>query len=53
MGRTLLYLVRHGEQDHAAGHAADGGLSDLGRQQAHSLGNGYATCRSRPPTTAG
>lgn len=38
MARTLLYLVRHGEQDHAAGHAADGGLSDLGRQQAHSIG---------------
>jgi serine/threonine-protein phosphatase PGAM5 len=38
MGRTILYLVRHGEQDPATGHAADGGLSDLGRQQAHALG---------------
>lgn len=38
MARTLLYLVRHGEQDAASDHTADGDLSDLGRQQAHQLG---------------
>jgi broad specificity phosphatase PhoE len=38
MAKTWLYLVRHGEQDPASGHAADGGLSRLGRQQAEHLG---------------
>ncbi|GAB3803056.1 histidine phosphatase family protein [Micromonospora zhanjiangensis] len=38
MARTRLYLVRHGEQDPAAGHAPDGGLSPLGRDQADRLG---------------
>ncbi|MEV2240420.1 histidine phosphatase family protein [Micromonospora sp. NPDC049891] len=38
MGRTRLYLVRHGEQDIAAGVRADGGLSPLGREQADRLG---------------
>jgi serine/threonine-protein phosphatase PGAM5 len=38
MARTRLYLVRHGEQDPASGHAADGGLSPLGREQADRLG---------------
>ncbi|MFC0533424.1 histidine phosphatase family protein [Phytohabitans kaempferiae] len=38
MARTQLYLVRHGEQDPAPGHAADGGLSHLGREQADRLG---------------
>lgn len=38
MARTLLYLVRHGEQDPALGHAVDGGLSELGRWQADRLG---------------
>jgi serine/threonine-protein phosphatase PGAM5 len=35
MARTQLYLVRHGEQDPQAG---DGGLSQLGREQADRLG---------------
>ncbi len=39
MARTRLYLVRHGEQDRAAGHAPDGGLSQLGREQADRLGD--------------
>jgi len=38
MARTQLYLVRHGEQDRASGHAPDGGLSQLGRDQADRLG---------------
>jgi Histidine phosphatase superfamily (branch 1) len=38
MASTQLYLVRHGEQDPASGHAADGGLSQLGREQADRLG---------------
>ncbi|MEV4118704.1 histidine phosphatase family protein [Micromonospora sp. NPDC049645] len=38
MARTTLYLVRHGEQDSALGHASDGGLSPLGREQADQLG---------------
>ena len=38
MARTLIYLVRHAEQDPGSAHAAGGGLSDLGRQQAHQLG---------------
>jgi serine/threonine-protein phosphatase PGAM5 len=35
MARTIIYLVRHGEQDPAS---APGGLSDRGREQAHLLG---------------
>jgi serine/threonine-protein phosphatase PGAM5 len=38
MARTTLYLVRHAEQEPAADHAADGGLSAVGREQAHHLG---------------
>ena len=38
MARTQLYLVRHGEQDPASGHGPDGGLSQLGREQADRLG---------------
>jgi serine/threonine-protein phosphatase PGAM5 len=38
MDRTVLYLVRHGEQDPASDHAPDGGLSQLGREQANRLG---------------
>jgi serine/threonine-protein phosphatase PGAM5 len=38
MARTQLYLIRHGEQDPASGHAADGGLSPAGREQADRLG---------------
>lgn len=38
MARTSVYLVRHGEQDRASGHLADAGLSELGREQAHRLG---------------
>jgi serine/threonine-protein phosphatase PGAM5 len=38
MACTQLYLVRHGEQDQASGHAADGGLSQVGREQADRLG---------------
>jgi len=38
MGRTQLYLVRHGEQDPTQDHASDGGLSQLGRKQADHLG---------------
>ena len=38
MACTQLYLVRHGEQDQAFGHATDGGLSQLGREQADRLG---------------
>lgn len=38
MGRTQLYLVRHGEQDPASDHAPDGGLSQLGSEQADRLG---------------
>jgi probable phosphoglycerate mutase len=38
MARTQLYLVRHGEQDPDSGHAPDGGLSQLGREQADRLG---------------
>ena len=38
MAKTWLYLVRHGERDPACDHAADGGLSRLGREQAERLG---------------
>lgn len=38
MARTLLYLVRHGEQVPASNHTPDGGLSQLGREQADRLG---------------
>lgn len=38
MARTQLYLVRHGKQDSACDHAPDGGLSQLGREQADRLG---------------
>jgi broad specificity phosphatase PhoE len=40
MGRTQLYLVRHGEQDPAA---PDGGLSQVGRRQADRLGQRLST----------
>lgn len=43
MARTQLYLVRHGEQDPASGHAADGSLSQLGRKQADRLGRRLCT----------
>ncbi|HEX2772844.1 MAG TPA: histidine phosphatase family protein [Micromonosporaceae bacterium] len=43
MARTQLYLVRHGEQDPASGHAPDGGLSQLGREQADRLGRRLRT----------
>jgi probable phosphoglycerate mutase len=38
VARTLLYLVRHGDQDPASDHSRDGGLSQLGREQADRLG---------------
>ncbi|WBB69196.1 histidine phosphatase family protein [Micromonospora sp. WMMD812] len=38
MARTQLYLIRHGEQDRASDHAPDGGLSQLGLEQADRLG---------------
>lgn len=38
MGRTLVYLVRHGEQDPASDPAAGGGLSELGQEQSRLLG---------------
>jgi len=41
MARTLLYLVRHGEQDHAAAET-NAGLSPLGIEQAHRLGRRLA-----------
>jgi serine/threonine-protein phosphatase PGAM5 len=40
---TQLYLVRHGEQDPASDHASDGGLSQLGREQADRLGRRLRT----------
>ncbi|WP_380162026.1 histidine phosphatase family protein [Kineococcus sp. R86509] len=40
MARTLLHLVRHGEQDPAA--PEDGGLSPLGYEQADRLGRRLA-----------
>ena len=43
MARTQLYLVRHGEQDRASGHAPGGGLSSLGREQADRLGRRLRT----------
>ncbi|MGC5054742.1 histidine phosphatase family protein [Micromonospora sp. DT48] len=43
MGRTWLYLVRHGEQDAASGHRSDAGLSHLGREQADRLGRRLQT----------
>jgi broad specificity phosphatase PhoE len=43
MARTQLYLVRHGEQDSACDHAPDGGLSQLGREQADRLGRRLRT----------
>jgi serine/threonine-protein phosphatase PGAM5 len=41
MARTLLYLVRHGEQDQATPDAG-GGLSSVGREQADRLGRRLA-----------
>lgn len=41
MARTLLYLVRHGEQDQVTG-GEDAGLSPLGVKQAHRLGRWLA-----------
>jgi probable phosphoglycerate mutase len=38
MSRTQLYLVRHGEQDPAPVEGRDGGLTQLGREQADRLG---------------
>jgi serine/threonine-protein phosphatase PGAM5 len=38
MPRAQLFLVRHGEQDPVCDHASDGGLSQLGREQADRLG---------------
>jgi serine/threonine-protein phosphatase PGAM5 len=38
MARTQLYLVRHGEQDRTSDHGTDGGLSQLGFEQADRLG---------------
>lgn len=38
VARTLLYLVRHGQQDPVSDHSEDGGLSDLGHRQADRLG---------------
>ncbi|GLK99363.1 histidine phosphatase family protein [Dactylosporangium matsuzakiense] len=43
MGRTQLYLVRHGKQDPASGHGPDGGLSRLGSEQADRLGRRLRT----------
>lgn len=43
MARTRLYLVRHGEQDAACDHAAEEGLSQLGREQADRLGRRLRT----------
>lgn len=43
MGRTQLYLVRHGEQDPASHHATDDGLSPLGSEQADRLGRRLRT----------
>ena len=43
MARTQLYLVRHGEQDPASDHGGDGGLSQLGREQADRLGRRLRT----------
>jgi probable phosphoglycerate mutase len=43
MARTLLYLIRHGEQDPAGEHAPGGGLSQLGREQADQLGRRLRT----------
>jgi serine/threonine-protein phosphatase PGAM5 len=39
---TLLYLVRHGEQQSAAGDDEDPGLSALGEEQARDLGRRLA-----------
>jgi len=38
MARTLVYLVRHGEQRRAGAGKSDSGLSEVGREQAHLLG---------------
>jgi probable phosphoglycerate mutase len=43
MARTQLYLVRHGEQDRASSHTPDGGLSQLGREQADRVGQRLCT----------
>ncbi len=43
MGRTQLYLIRHGEQDRAGDHSPEGGLSQRGREQAHRLGRRLCT----------
>jgi hypothetical protein len=42
VARTLLYLVRHGEQDQTPGAATGGGLSARGRWQAERLGRRLA-----------
>lgn len=57
MARTSLYLVRHGEQQAAADHAQDAGLSHLGRAQADQLGQrlrtvAFATIHHSPSTRA-
>jgi len=43
MAHTQLYLVRHGEQDPASEHTREGGLSQLGREQADRLGRRLST----------
>jgi probable phosphoglycerate mutase len=43
VAHTRLYLVRPGEQDPSTGHAADGGLSRSGREQADRLGRRLGT----------
>jgi serine/threonine-protein phosphatase PGAM5 len=43
VARTSLYLVRHGEQEPSSGHARDGDLSALGREQAEKLGQRLRT----------
>lgn len=43
MAGTQVYLVRHGEQDPASGHAETGGLSQLGREQADRLARRLST----------
>jgi serine/threonine-protein phosphatase PGAM5 len=43
MACTRLYLVRHGEQDRVPGHIPDGGLSQLGGEQAARVGRRLRT----------